>query len=110
MKHFTPDKIAAIFKPNGPLHKAIPQYHYRQEQVSLAEAVANALVNHEFLVAEAGTGWKDPGLFSTNGFLGGQGRPTGGVATRTRALQQQIMDKDIPSLQKLCPLVLRLLN
>ncbi|MDI9468322.1 MAG: hypothetical protein QM343_10645, partial [Bacillota bacterium] len=56
MKHFTPDKIAAIFKPNGPLHKAIPQYHYRQEQVSLAEAVANALVNHEFLVAEAGTG------------------------------------------------------
>lgn len=104
MKHFTPDKIAAIFKPNGPLHKAIPQYHYRQEQVSLAEAVANALVNHEFLVAEAGTGvGKTLAYLVPTVFWAVKEDQRVVVATRTRALQQQIMDKDIPSLQKILP-------
>ena len=56
MKEFTPDNVVAVFQPQGPLHRVIPDYHYREEQASLAQEVAYALNNSEFLMAEAGTG------------------------------------------------------
>jgi ATP-dependent DNA helicase DinG len=104
MKQLTPANMAAIFQPNGPVHKALPQYYYRQEQASLAAEVANALINNEFLVAEAGTGvGKTLAYLVPAVFWAVQEGERVVVATRTRALQQQIMEKDIPSLQQIVP-------
>lgn len=104
MKEFTPDNVVAVFQPQGPLHRVIPDYHYREEQASLAQEVAYALNNSEFLVAEAGTG-----VGKTLAYLipavawSVQEKERVVVATRTRALQQQIMEKDIPALQQILP-------
>ncbi len=104
MNEFTIDNMEAIFQSQGSLHKVIPDYHYRQEQASLAKEVAYALANSEFLVAEAGTG-----VGKTLAYLipavawSMQEKERVVVATRTRALQQQIMEKDIPALKQILP-------
>ncbi|HQA07411.1 MAG TPA: helicase C-terminal domain-containing protein [Syntrophomonadaceae bacterium] len=100
MKDFTPENITAIFNPGGPMQKVIPGYHYRSEQVSLAKEVAWALANSEFLVAEAGTGvGKTLAYLVPAVYWAVQENERVVIATRTRALQQQIMEKDIPALR-----------
>lgn len=104
MKEFTPDNVAAIFQPSGPIDKVISDYHYRNEQVSLAKEITNALVNNEFLVAEAGTGvGKTLAYLVPAVYWAVQESDRVVVATRTRALQQQIMEKDIPALRDILP-------
>jgi len=104
MKEFTPDNITAIFEPDGPMPKAVPGYHYRSEQVSLAREVAWALANNEFLIAEAGTGvGKTLAYLIPAACWAVQENERVVIATRTRALQQQIMEKDIPALQHILP-------
>ncbi|HOQ10353.1 MAG TPA: helicase C-terminal domain-containing protein [Syntrophomonadaceae bacterium] len=104
MKEFIPDNITALFQPGGPMEKAVPGYHYRQEQVSLAREVADALVNNEFLVAEAGTGVGKTLAYLVPAICWAvlEGERVV-IATRTRALQQQIMEKDIPAVQQMLP-------
>ena len=48
--------LARIFASDGPLAKQIEGYVPRVGQVEMAEAVSNAIENHEHLVVEAGTG------------------------------------------------------
>jgi ATP-dependent DNA helicase DinG len=87
-----------VFAPGGPLERALAQtgdaeFEPRREQAALAAAVDRALATGEHLVAEAGTGvgkslaYLVPALESGLRVV---------VATATKALQEQLLGKDVP--------------
>jgi ATP-dependent DNA helicase DinG len=75
------------------LPAVLPGYEHRPEQLALAGAVAYALAEDEHLLAEAGTGtgkslgYLLPALDSGRRVV---------VATATKALQAQLLTKDVP--------------
>jgi ATP-dependent DNA helicase DinG len=85
--------VEAIFGPGGALAHALVDYEPRPEQAALAAAVEHALATGEHLVAEAGTGvgkslgYLIPALESGQCVV---------VATATKALQEQLLHKDVP--------------
>lgn len=83
------------------MEKTIPEYVFRQEQVNLAGAVGEAFANREFLVAEVGTGVGKTYAYLVPAVLWAltEGEKVV-VSTRTRALQEQIIDNDIPAIQE----------
>jgi ATP-dependent DNA helicase DinG len=82
-----------VFGPGGALAHALPGYEPRREQAALATCVEQALATGEHLVAEAGTGvgkslaYLVPALESGRRVV---------VATATKALQEQLLSKDVP--------------
>jgi ATP-dependent DNA helicase DinG len=95
------------FTPDGPLARRLPAFEIRPQQQAMARAVATAFEQGRHLVVEAGTG-----VGKTFAYLlpaieqvlrrEGAGRtssPRIVVSTRTIALQEQLIDKDIPFLQ-----------
>jgi ATP-dependent DNA helicase DinG len=86
-------RMEAIFGPGGALARALVDYEPRPEQAALAAAVEHALATGEHLVAEAGTGvgkslgYLIPALESGQCVV---------VATATKALQEQLLHKDVP--------------
>jgi ATP-dependent DNA helicase DinG len=88
-----------LLGPRSPVAGALKGFAPRPEQLSMAEAVEGALSEGRHLVVEAGTGvgksfaYLVPALLH----LGGPGGPVV-VATRTIALQEQLVSKDIPLL------------
>ncbi|NLO20797.1 MAG: DEAD/DEAH box helicase family protein [Syntrophomonadaceae bacterium] len=92
-------KMADYFEPGGPVSQAVPGFVYRQEQASLAQNIADAFTNREFLVAEAGTGVGKTYAYLMPAFLWSfREKEKVVISTRTKALQQQIIGRDIPSL------------
>ena len=82
-----------LYGPGGGLSRVLPGYEPRAEQAALAAAVDRALATGEHLVAEAGTGvgkslaYLLPALSSGLRIV---------VATATKALQEQLLSKDVP--------------
>jgi ATP-dependent DNA helicase DinG len=82
-----------VFGPGGALARVLPAYEPRREQAALAAAIDRALATGEHLVAEAGTGvgkslaYLVPALESGRRVI---------VATATKALQEQLLQKDVP--------------
>ncbi len=77
----------------GPLASALPQYEARPSQLQMADAVAAALANEQVLFCEAGTGTGKTLAYLLPALLSGK-RVV--VSTATRALQDQLVDKDVP--------------
>jgi ATP-dependent DNA helicase DinG len=75
------------------LASVLPAYEHRPEQLALAEAVEAALAGEEHLLGQAGTGtgkslgYLVPALESGRRVV---------VATATKALQEQLLTKDVP--------------
>lgn len=93
------EKMADYFEPGGPVAQAIPGFVHRQEQASLAQSIGEAFSNREFLVAEAGTGVGKTYAYLFPAFLWSiREQEKVVISTRTKALQQQIIGRDIPSL------------
>ncbi len=82
-----------VFGPGGALSRALAEYEPRPEQAALAAAVEHALVVGEHLVAEAGTGVGKSLAYLVPALESGQ-RVI--VATATKALQEQLLSKDVP--------------
>jgi ATP-dependent DNA helicase DinG len=82
-----------VFGPGGALARALPDYEPRPEQAALATAVEQALATGEHLVAEAGTGVGKSLAYLIPALESGQ-RVV--VATATKALQEQLLHKDVP--------------
>ncbi|MGI6435982.1 MAG: ATP-dependent DNA helicase [Syntrophomonadaceae bacterium] len=97
---FARDIVAAYFEPGGPMEQHIKQYRHRDEQVQMAQAVADAFSDQEFLVAEVGTGVGKSFAYLLPAILWSlnSGEKVV-VSTRTRALQQQLIEHDIPDLE-----------
>ncbi len=82
-----------LFGPGGALARCLPGYEPRPEQAALASAVDRALATGEHLVAEAGTGVGKSLAYLVPALASGR-RVV--VATATKALQEQLLLKDVP--------------
>src|SRR5581483_2849889 len=88
-----PASMDEVFGPGGALARALPDYEPRAEQAALAAAIEHALLLGEHLVAEAGTGVGKSLAYLVPALESGQ-RVV--VATATKALQEQLLQKDVP--------------
>jgi ATP-dependent DNA helicase DinG len=85
--------VEGFFGPGGRLERVLRGYEARPEQAALALEVEAALASGEHLLAEAGTGtgkslgYLIPALDSGRRVV---------VSTATKALQQQLLTKDVP--------------
>jgi len=90
-------RIEHDFQPDGPLAAAMPGYVCRPGQVELAGEIAETVQQGGMLLAEAETGtgktlaYLVPSLRCADRVL---------ISTHTRALQDQLMYRDIPIVQK----------
>lgn len=89
------DEVRAILGPGGPLSRTLAGYEDRPEQLRMAEAVARALERETTLLVEAGTGTGKTLAYLVPAILSGKKVV---VSTGTRALQDQIVGKDLPLL------------
>jgi ATP-dependent DNA helicase DinG len=93
--------IAKIFDKNGPIAKAMSGYEIRHEQIEMAEAIDNAITHSEQLIVEAGTGiGKSFAYLVPLAEYALQNESLGIISTNTISLQEQIIHKDIPFLEK----------
>lgn len=88
----------------GPIAKRLPAYEARPQQIEMAAAVEAAFAAGEPLVIEAGTGVGKTFAYlvpAIQRVLEHGGRVV--VSTHTIALQEQLMEKDIPLLKSVFP-------
>ncbi len=97
-------EVTAILGPNGHLAKLMPAYEPREAQVQMATAVAQALNKERILAVEAGTGTGKSQAYLVPALLWTKNnRDRVVIATKTIALQEQLLHKDIPLAQKAVP-------
>ncbi|MEA1962340.1 MAG: helicase C-terminal domain-containing protein [Bacillota bacterium] len=86
----------------GVMEGQIPGFRFRREQMNLAEYVLQAFTDETFLVAEAGTGVGKTFAYLLPAVLWSTDQKEKVVmSTRTKALQQQIVDRDLPDLARI---------
>jgi len=96
--------MESIFGPEGLIARAHPNYEYRPGQVQMAEAVLRAFEDMRHLIVEAGTGTGKTLAYLVPAIAAATA--TGGrviISTGTKNLQEQLMEKDIPFLQRVLP-------
>ncbi len=86
-----------FFSYAGPLARVIPGYKLRSQQVEMAQAVLRAINDRSVLIAEAGTGTGKTFAYLVPALLDG-GKVI--VSTGTKTLQDQLYDRDIPTVRK----------
>ncbi|MFZ1866413.1 MAG: ATP-dependent DNA helicase [Polyangiales bacterium] len=86
-----------LLGPKGPLSRGVPGYEHRPGQIRMARAVQDALAHDGVVLIEAGTGTGKTWAYLVPAALSGR-RVL--VSTGTRALQDQIMEKDLPALKR----------
>ncbi len=100
----TDTHIEKVFGKNGLIAKFHDQYEHRPGQIRMAEEIVKAFENKKHLIVEAGTGtgktlaYLVPAIAAA---LGGKKRVI--ISTGTKNLQEQLMEKDIPFLQRVLP-------
>jgi ATP-dependent DNA helicase DinG len=92
----TPEKIAALFAPDGPLAEHVGEFRPRAQQVEMAQAIAEAIHANGQLIAEAGTGTGKTFAYLVPALLAG-GKVI--VSTGTKNLQDQLFQKDLPTVR-----------
>jgi ATP-dependent DNA helicase DinG len=93
-----------IFGRDGLIARAHPEYEYRPGQIEMAGAVLRAFEEKRHLIVEAGTGTGKTLAYlvpAVAAAVGGGGRVI--ISTGTKNLQEQLMEKDIPFLQRILP-------
>ena len=94
-----PDELAAYLSPGGALSRALPGFEQRQQQVEMMRAVAGVMNDGEHLIVEAGTGVGKSLAYLLPGILYSLAHGTRVVvSTNTINLQEQLLQKDIPTL------------
>ncbi len=102
----TPSEILA---PQGRIAARLPDYEHRPQQLAMADAVASAIADGEHLLAEAGTGVGKSFAYLVPAILaateGGESEKPRRivVSTHTIALQEQLINKDLPFLNSVIP-------
>ena len=94
---------AHVLGPDGLLARALPGYEHRQSQLDMAEAVTRALAIEQVLLVEAGTGTGKTLAYLVPALLSGKKVV---ISTGTKALQDQIMEHDVPLLARVLAPVL----
>lgn len=86
-----------IFHIDGILHKQIPNYEYRPAQIEIAHAVSRAFNEYLSVMIEAGTGCGKTLAYLVPIVLF---KKRVVISTGTKNLQDQLINKDIPLLEK----------
>src|SRR5215210_5975527 len=93
-----------IFGRGGLIASAHPDYEYRPGQIAMAEAVLRAFHEKRHLIVEAGTGTGKTLAYLVPAIAAAVARGQRVIiSTGTKNLQEQLMEKDIPFLQKVLP-------
>lgn len=90
------ERVAAVWSAQGVMAQSIPNYRPRHGQQAMAEAVADILETGGVLVVEAGTGVGKTYAYLVSALLSGERVM---VSTATKALQDQLVGRDLPLLQ-----------
>jgi len=101
----------AILGPSGAIAAARPDFEARPQQLRMAGAVAEAIEARAHLVVEAGTGVGKSYAYLIPAILhaiesrrrGDENPPKVIISTHTIALQEQLIEKDLPFLQEVLP-------
>lgn len=97
------ERIGEMFSPGGLLAKA-QNFEFREEQRRMAMAVARAFDENRHLVVEAGTGVGKSMAYLVPAVLHAkENKRKAIITTHTINLQEQLVYKDIPIVQKLLP-------
>ncbi|GAB4176129.1 MAG: helicase C-terminal domain-containing protein [Terrimicrobiaceae bacterium] len=97
------DDVAAIFSADGLLSKAA-NFEFRAEQQQMAREVAATLEQGGHLAVEAGTGvGKSLAYLVPAVLFAKRHKRKAVISTHTIALQEQLVHKDIPLVQRLLP-------
>lgn len=86
-----------IFGEAGVLQQELPHYRVRENQIALANQIAESIADHQNFVAEAGTGIGKTWAYSVPAMLSGKKII---LTTFTKVLQDQLFKKDIPFLRR----------
>ena len=94
----------AVLGDGGLASRRLPRYEARAEQMTMANAVADAIAEGGHLLVEAGTGVGKSFAYLVPAILAAaeQGKKVV-VATHTIALQEQLVEKDLPFLRSILP-------
>ncbi|MGC2237831.1 MAG: helicase C-terminal domain-containing protein [Pyrinomonadaceae bacterium] len=93
-----------IFGKTGLIAKHHKNYEYRAGQIKMAEAVLRAFEEKKHLIVEAGTGTGKTMAYLVPAIAAALAKNKRVViSTGTKNLQEQLMEKDIPFLQKIMP-------
>jgi len=96
--------IEKVFGNGGLISKHHDNYEYRQGQIDMANRVAKAFEDKKHLIVEAGTGTGKTLAYLIPAIAAALGRNKRVIiSTGTKNLQEQLMEKDIPFLQKILP-------
>jgi ATP-dependent DNA helicase DinG len=102
------DTLTALLEEDGLLARSFPGYEYRPQQIEVLQAVADAISMGQHLLVEAGTGiGKSLAYLLPAIYFAVQNNERVVISTNTINLQEQIFDKDIPTLQGLLPVEFR---
>ncbi|MEP7293101.1 MAG: exonuclease domain-containing protein, partial [Chloroflexota bacterium] len=92
--------IAGIVEENGTLSTRLPGYEYRTQQVDMAQAIGDAFNRSQHLMVEAGTGTGKSIAYLVPAILWSiQNNERVVISTNTINLQEQLIDKDVPTLR-----------
>ena len=107
-----------ILGPEGAIARRLDNYEDRPQQLAMAEAVARAIRGKRHLIVEAGTGVGKSFAYLVPTILAATNPPTSEgednskppekprrivIATQTIALQEQLLQKDLPLLNAVIP-------
>lgn len=101
-------KLAAtngkVFGPEGLIAQFHPAYEHREGQIEMAAAIARSFADKKHLIVEASTGTGKTLAYlipAIEQAIGAKKRII--ISTGTKNLQEQLMEKDIPFLQRILP-------
>ncbi|WP_165227790.1 ATP-dependent DNA helicase [Aquisphaera insulae] len=101
MKQIDP---ATILGPGGAVARRLPSYEAREQQLEMSRAVADAIEAPGHLIVEAGTGVGKSFAYLVPAIMAAvEQEKTIVISTHTIALQEQLLQKDIPFLRAVMP-------
>lgn len=103
-----PDLVASMIQPGGNFSQLFESFEYRPQQVEMLDAVVGAFNDGAHVMVEAGTGTgKSIAYLIPAAFWASENGRRVVISTNTINLQDQLIHKDIPELQKVLPFELR---
>ena len=98
------DYLEKVFGEGGLIARFHDKYEYRSGQIAMAESVAKAFTDNRHLIVEAGTGTGKTLAYLIPAIAAAlEKKRRIIISTGTKNLQEQLMEKDIPFLQKVLP-------
>jgi ATP-dependent DNA helicase DinG len=94
-------KLLDCLSEQGPLQDILPGFSPRPQQIQMAQAVEEGLANGRKVIIEAGTGvGKSLAYLLPSAIWAVENKKKVVIATYTKALQEQLIGKDLPIVQK----------